>query len=55
MSETNTESSTAKIVEEIIQEEVHCPHCAGKLSGVINGKRDTCPYDDCKKSFTIRI
>jgi len=49
--ETN---SNAQVAGQVLNE-IFCPHCAGKLSGVVNGKRDKCAYDDCGKSFVIRI
>jgi len=43
------------VASEPIAYHVYCPSCGGKLQGLINGKKDTCGYDDCRAEFSLRI
>lgn len=45
---------TIKAVGETI-EMAFCPCCGGKLEGLTSGKKETCPFDDCGKQFSVRI
>ncbi len=41
-------------VGEEIAGEMFCPKCGGKIKGLKQGIKETCPYDDCGLQFSIR-
>lgn len=47
--------NTSNVASEIIDGEIFCPACGGKLRGLINGKKDKCGYDDCGAEFSLRF
>lgn len=51
----STGETQSNVASEIIEGEVFCPACGGKLTGLANGKKDTCGYDDCRAEFSLRI
>ena len=53
MAEETTESKTTVVGEAL--GEIFCVKCGGKLKGMVNGTKDTCPYDDCGVTFSVRI
>ena len=51
----SSEETKSNIASETIDYQIFCPECGGKLQGLINGKKDTCGYEDCRAEFSLRI
>ena len=49
------DSEHSNVASEEIMHPIFCPLCGGKLTGLHNGKKDKCGYDDCHAQFSLRI
>ena len=47
-------NSGLQAVGEEIKGEMYCIKCGGKISGLKQGVKETCPFPDCGFQFSVR-